>query len=145
MIWSAPATVIPAHNAIMFPNYWWETATIGGLALAMYLAAVTVLEWKVIYDMKYNKLYWPFSGLFLNALESWATFWCVCYLIWTPFMGYNNPMPFVGMICYVLTNFSHFITISFLFPKTQSKEEEEELSGECLLISESGHFRDFPI
>ena len=123
ILWSTPATVIPAHNAIQFPNYWWEAIVTGGPTIALYLAVITVLDWKLFYDTTYTKLLWTFVGLFANALVSIVSCWCVCFLIWTVWLGYNNPMPFVGMICYVITNLSQFIAIWYLFPKEQKTGE----------------------
>ena len=119
ILWSTPATLIPAQNAIQYPEYWWEVLVTGSLTIALYLAGVTILDWKVLYNLTYFQLLYPFIGLFANALVSLAVSWCICYFIWTPWLGYNNPMPFVGMICYVISNFSHFIAIWFLFPKEQ--------------------------
>ena len=117
ILWSTPATLIPAHNAIRFPIYWWETLITGSTTIAMWLAVLTIIDWKILYGMTYSKLLLPFTWLFVNAWVSLAVSWCVCYLMWTQWLGYKNPMPFVGMICYVVSNFSHFIGIWFLFPK----------------------------
>lgn len=122
ILWSTPATVIPAHNAIQFPEYWWEVLVTGSFTIALYLAGYTVLDWQVLYNLSYYQLRFPFVGLFVNALVSLAGSWFICYMIWTPWLGYNNPMPFVGMICYVISNLSHFVTIWFLFPKEQKIE-----------------------
>ena len=53
ILWSTPATLIPVHNAILFPSYWWETILSGSIPNALYLAGYTIVEWKIIYNMPY--------------------------------------------------------------------------------------------
>ena len=78
ILWSTPATLIPAQNAIQYPEYWWEVLVTGSLTIALYLAGVTILDWKVLYNLTYFQLLYPFIGLFANALVSLAVSWCIC-------------------------------------------------------------------
>ena len=128
ILWSTPATLIPAQNAIQYPEYWWEVLVTGSLSIALYLAGYTILDWKVLYNLTYFQLLYPFAGLFANALISLAVSWCICYFIWTPWLGYNNPMPFVGF-CYYISYFAHLFQLWLMFPAKERSHERKRITA----------------
>ena len=60
----------------------------------------------------------------INVL-AFTMMWCTCYFIWTVWMGYNHPLPFVGYICAQTTSYIyHHIGLWFQFPLELRSDKE---------------------
>ena len=52
IILSSPITLIPQHDVIRFPEYWYESFFIVNLSYSLTVSLKTVIEWKMIVKIK---------------------------------------------------------------------------------------------
>ena len=127
ILWSVPITAIPITNLIDFPSYWWEMLINGVLfANSLYVTGLTIAQIKIIFDIKISNLLKPFLWSYILHYLSTAFPFCISYLIWTTWLGYNYPIPFIGLICYILSYTTHYAAIWFMFPKEMRKSKADK-------------------
>ena len=123
ILWSVVPTLIPHHNIVEFPAYWWEPLIFGGYFVnALYETLYTILECKLVFGFTFLSSLWPLVRLLAVTYLATAVPHCVSYYIWSSFWGFNPPFPFIGVILYICWNIGHFIGIWFLFPSHLRKE-----------------------
>ena len=90
-------TTIPRQNSILYPEYWYEglLCAIAGVSFRdscdhMMELLIFTKEQRLI-----NITY--FTKVFVICAMAFATSYCIAYIAWTIYLGYNHPMPFVGM------------------------------------------------
>ena len=111
-----PSTLLPLHNAIKHPKYWWELIIPAAVGVPIYDALNMVLECQLIFTFEIFKSFKVFLRLYcLNSLTIIITI-VVCFIIWTVWMGNNHPIPFLGGILYVVSIITQCITLWFQFP-----------------------------
>lgn len=126
ILWSIPVTVIPMTNTIIFPSRWWEMIFNGTFfANSLYVAGLTILEIKIIFNLKVSNLLRPFAWSFALIFLSTTIPYCTSYLVWPVWLGYNHPIPLVGLICYLSWYTTHYASIWFMFPKEMRKNKSE--------------------
>ena len=94
---SFPQTMIPRHNSIEDSSFWFEINIVFAFAIFT-LTTVYVLECYVFTDERSLISVSVFSKLFVWNTIGWLVPYCLSYYIWSHYLGYNHPMPLVGMI-----------------------------------------------
>ena len=113
---SVMVTMIPMHNHIYFPNYWWEALFPSGFGNGLFLTVNGLLECYMVFNLPCLKTTKTFIRLFsLTVLGSVIPF-LVCRLIWTDILSNNYPMPFLGLFGFIFLNSWHFLALWFEFP-----------------------------
>ena len=123
VLFSTTVIFIPLHNAIEYPEYWWEILLPAAILNPLYLVLGTVLECQLIFRYDFFKSFRFFVWLYLSTCVSGLVLVCTTYLIWTNLLGYNSPMPFLGLLNYPL-NVMHYITFWRLFPYELRNKKE---------------------
>ena len=98
ILYTSFLTLIPRHNSILYPDYWYETIFLFG-AVSIRNSALLIIE---LYIFTNAKTLVSVSLVFISFLGIWLLFsipYCVCYLIWSHYYDYYHPMPFIGAIC----------------------------------------------
>ena len=115
-LFSIPITLIPLHNSIEFPGYWWEIIIIGISSAAINAVLNTVLECQLIFDLECFKSFKVGLRLYAYFVLVDIVTICMCYIIWTASMGYNHPIPYLGGILFIVLFIEQCIAIWFQFP-----------------------------
>ena len=113
---SVMVTIIPMHNHIEFPNYWWETLFPSGFANGIFLTVNGLLECYMVFNLPFLKTTKTFIRLFIMTFLGSVIPFLVCRLIWTDVLSNNYPMPFLGLFLFVFFNSWHFLALWFEFP-----------------------------
>ena len=113
---SMPITLIPLHNSIEFPEFWWEIIIPFSLGSGVFVAVNLVLECQMIFNFECFKSLKVVLRLYLFNLLALIITVCMCYTIWTASLGYNHPIPYLGVILFIVTNITICISIWFQFP-----------------------------
>ena len=123
-------TSIPRKNSILYPEYWYE-------ALFFWIAGVTVpktfehIVELFIFTKEHSLLTSShFAKVFLTCSSCFAVSYCISYMTWTLYMGYNHPLPFVGFFLLIGDVAVNFFAFWFLFPIEM--RSQEELKRKCI-------------
>ena len=122
--WSIPISLIPTTNMVLFPSFWWEYIVNGNfVANSLYCIGMMMLEIKINFDLTFLSLLRPFAWAFaLNFLTSIFAY-SASYLVWTEWLGFNHPIPYLGAICYLSWYTTQYATMWFLFPAKIRKDK----------------------
>ena len=96
--------LIPWHNIIEFPEYWYEPVFIWIFGYWPIYIYFCVIHCK--YVMEYPEIVWSkvFLYVFLPILTNTVLWYCLQYLIWTVYLGYYQPMPFMSLFQVFVSN-----------------------------------------
>ena len=113
---SSPVILIPQHDAVQFPEFWYELLVTFSLTYPVQWTLLGILDNHFLLNIK--RLASPKTGivLALSPLLGFVLIYCGLYLFWTYKLGYNFPMPFASFIS-LLTFFPFLLTLWHLFPK----------------------------
>ena len=118
-------TLIPRHNSIKEPIYWYEIMFPAGLAISLSITSMMVDFSTLMEDETVISI-----GLYLKVimayLLSFIIPYCSCYILWTKILDFNHPMPLVGIICFLF----YFIVAILTLPRFLSSGlfEKQELN-----------------
>ena len=93
MIAFSIAALIPTHDIIMYPEYWYEAMYPGIFCFAPIIALYWTLHCKNV--LQYSNIATP-KVWFRLLLSQWIiilVFYLCQYLIWTFYLGYYQPFP----------------------------------------------------
>ena len=117
-------TTIPRQNSILYPEYWYEglLCAIAGVSFRdscdhMMELLIFTKEQRLI-NMTY------FTKVFVICAMAFATSYCIAFIAWTIYLGYNHPMPFVGMFLLLADIATFMIMFWFLIPSKLKSSEE---------------------
>ena len=89
--------LVPRHNTILYPSYWYE-CYFDALVLMAIVSAYVVVKCFCYLDLKSIAsirayiwlLFWTFLGISIPL--------SLLYIHWVYYLGYNHPMPFNAVI-----------------------------------------------
>ena len=117
-------TVIPMHNLILNPLYWYETPIQVSVGYFLSYAAYMILNcsyWMNTDEIKTAKKFGTFYVFIL--LLVWPIV-IIGRLVWSDYLELRYPIPFIGMIVVYLVIPISFIGLWYLFPKNWRKNNE---------------------
>ena len=130
ILFSTPVILIPQHDAVQFPKYWYELLVTFSLTYPVQWTLLAILDNHFLLNIR--RLASPKSGvvLALTPLLGFVLIYCGLYLFWTYKLGYNFPMPFACFIS-LLTFFPFLLTLWYLFPKEMrmNKDSRKRLTS----------------
>ena len=115
--------LIPVHNILEQPQYWYESMFTGNFSLALYFTAYILLNCSYWINIDYIKtlkhfLIFYFWG-FLMGIILKTSFW----FIWTSILSYRYPMPFQTIILSYIGVCLSQIVLWFQFPRHWRKDK----------------------
>ena len=116
IIFTSTVTLLPQHNVIENPEYWYES--IVAPATGFPAAAAGYISYNYFYclNMSVEKPWRMVLSIFLVGMLTSVVLSCISYLVWSRYLLYPYPMPFQG---YVVANVSWsamLVTSWFMFP-----------------------------
>ena len=119
-LYSTFLTLIPRHNSILYPDYWYETLFLFG-AVSIRNSALLITE---LFIFTNEEKFLSISLWFKSFFGIWGLFslpYCACYLIWSHFYGFHHPVPFIGAICSTFYELMMLVAYLLLMPSTFNK------------------------
>ena len=118
IVFTIPITLIPQHNVIESPEYWYEMMIPTTLCVLLYWSILAILRFKVFFeDIKSLASVKTWLVVFLAFAVPYNIAYSICYVIWTYGLGYNHPLPFVGYIAIFPMFPVALTTIWYQFPR----------------------------
>ena len=114
----ATQSLIPRHNSIYYPNYWYETTILAAVVGSSLLTMRSMLEFVIL--TKEKSLVSISVGLKMFAII-FLSITCIFILsrvCWTSLMGLQHPMPFLGICSFFVAWFLFICALRFgiVFP-----------------------------
>ena len=108
-------TLVPHHNVIKYPEYWYEIIFLS-LGFFFLYAINNVVSCQGVLGYTHEDIPSVIMILFATTTVTAAVLLCLVYLIWSHGLGYNYPMPFVGLFILYLVVVILYVTFWNLFP-----------------------------
>ena len=109
--------LIPQHNVIEQPEFWYESLFINIFGWWTIFSAQKVLDAGMILGCPQIISWKNITNLFLAGSFTVATFHCILYLLWSKVLHFNFPMPGHSLVSGYLTAFVIMVRLWFIFPK----------------------------
>ena len=116
VICSSPILLLPQHNSIISPEYWYEGLINGCLSFPITLTLDTLIALKFYFKIGYMISARFFLRMYFISIIFVCIFYVVYFLIWTVGLGYNPPMPYSLLLGYTQC-LAQYMTLVFLLPK----------------------------
>ena len=114
-------TLIPQHNVIEEPKYWYELILISIFGYwSFFVINITLVCAKVLHYQEF-KSFDTILDLFVTAAITHVISYSIIYVYWTDFLGLNHPMPFSGNITFHIVAFAIIIRLWYKFPQVVKK------------------------
>ena len=109
-------TLIPVHDLIKYPKYWYEMPLQASFALIPCVAGNMLFRTAFYVNMESIKTHRNFQKLLLACFFAVFLWQALGYSIWTKFYRFRYPIPLNGFVGLFFIMFSMFLTIWFIFP-----------------------------
>ena len=116
-------TLIPRQNSMIYSNYWYEGIIVFVLGVHLQATANLIMEAFIFMGVKSILSISVFLIVFVELILSFVIPYSICYLIWTAYLGYNHPMPFIGG-CGFVSWIASLFAFWYIFPPSLRKEKE---------------------
>ena len=117
LAFTIPITLIPQHNAIESPEYWYELMMPTTVCVLLYWSVLAVMRFMVFFkDIQSLATFKTWISIFLAFTIPYNLAYSVFYVIWTYGLGFNHPLPFVGYLSLFPMFPAVFTTIWHRFP-----------------------------
>ena len=108
-------TLIPRHNSIFYPEYWYEPMVFCILTVGLRFALATIAELYIFTNVEELLFINTFLKVFVGYSMSFALPYIISYSIWTIHFERNHPVPFIGY-CVFSMNLASMAAVWYLFP-----------------------------
>ena len=126
LLWiSDVMTVMPRHNSILEPSYWFEVNITTSAAYFM-MTAMIVLDFWILFGRKSFVYVRFFLKNYLATFLTWIIYFCLSYMIWTMILEYNHPMPMVNQYGFFVTKIASISSLLLMLPKEFLNEKESK-------------------
>ena len=117
-------TLIPVHNLIKNPNYWFELPLQATFAVIPFVAANTLIRSASYTNMESIKTHRNFQKLFIVCFIAAFSWQALGYSIWTQIYNIRYPIPLNGYVGFIFSLLLQFLTIWFIFPAQLRKNDK---------------------
>jgi hypothetical protein len=115
--------LIPVHNVILQPDYWYELP-LQHIGDGIVLAAFAVIHSSYWMNIGYIKKVRYFLILSFTMVANNFLLYSSGYIIWTCVLGYSFPIPFIGTIVVQIALITTYTVFWFQFPIAWRKNDE---------------------
>ena len=127
--------LIPRHNTILEPKYWFETILLAVVG-SFYMTALSILSCFILIGLDSIKSIRVFMNVYLLMLLTWVTTYCIFFIIWSILLEYNYPMPFIGLFCNYTARFLSIAGFPVTLPIKPLNESESSKKMKCFMLYE---------
>ena len=125
--------MIPRHDSILEPAYWFEFNFVVGFALIIGTAE-KITNLAILMEKGSLMSIRLFMKIFLVSFLTWLLIYCSCYILWTGILEYNHPIPLLGMLCGLPVGIISIASLPLVLPaKDFSKKEFKDKLKNFLL------------
>ena len=127
--------LIPRHNAILEPKYWFEIVLLA-IVGSFLVTAMSILSCFILIEQDSIKSIRVFMKVYFLMLLTWVTTYCMSFIAWSILLEYNHPMPFVGLICNYAARFLSIAGFPVTLPIKYFNESESRKKMKYFMLYE---------
>ena len=116
-------TLIPVHNVILDPYYWFEFPLQTAISLVPCYVGVILFKSSYYINMNCLRAHLTFHKIVLVTVVLYIAIHAIAYLAWTQLAQYQNPIPFTGYGCYYVVNIFALAMVWLSFPSHWRREK----------------------
>ena len=114
-------TLIPAHNLIVYPNFWYEVPFQLGFSYLPFDIANAILRISLYSNIESIKSNRVFQKIFMVLFVFLLAHSTIINMVWKDLFKYNIPVPLNGLISTLLTRIGLIFAIWLTFPRQWRK------------------------
>lgn len=118
----SPFVLIPQHDAIRYPEYWYEILMTFSLTYPIQWTLLAMLDNHFLLKIEALKSFNVGFAMVFSPILIFALIYCSLYIYWTYKLDYNFPMPLGNLISLQLF-FPFIMTFLYQVPKTLRTEK----------------------
>ena len=126
-------TLIPRHNTIFYPEFWYEPMILFLSTLCPRLTVATILELYILTGVEELRSIKVVLKLFFGYSLSYVVSYTICYASWTLYFDRNHPLPFIATSGYCVYP-AYAVAIWYLFPAEKRTHEEIKRKVPLLIL-----------
>ena len=107
--------LIPAHNAVKYPQYWYEFMMQMTVGMWPNWAASILLQSVFWGNFPSLKTWGSYAYLYCYVACVNFVLTCSYYVLWTQYYGYYSPMPFTGYTAGLISGTSAYLALWFRY------------------------------
>ena len=130
---SIPYFILPAHDIVRFPKYWYEILYHGSLISVLDLAFWTIFAGEIL-NMRHLKQFKTLLIVCLSGIGVMILFDISTYYIWTLVFNFQYPIPFFGYINTFLCRVFCCVAIWFMIPTEWHSHEGMRKRMICFIL-----------
>ena len=115
ILMSSPLILVPQHDAIKNPEFWYEGIIAVQFSYTIVTTVATMMECKILFNFNHFFSIKKFGIMYCTLMLSQILLIFTYYLIFVLYLNYNPPMPFSGLIGY-LSFFISLVALWFVMP-----------------------------
>ena len=123
VVFASPILILPQHNVITSPQYWYEGVITGCLSFSLTLTLDTLIVLRFYLKIGYMISILLFLYIYIAAAIAAIIPYILSYLIWSTILGFYPPMPFILLLGYIQF-LVQYLTLYFLIPKHLATEKD---------------------
>ena len=135
IVFSFPILLLPQHNSINHPEYWYESTIISCLSALVTLTLETVyVTIKYYLEVPSMVSIVVFIQLYFATVLAWTSTLCLTYLFWSVVLEYNQPMP-LTLLLIPIVFITQYGTLYVLVSKHQHVSSDTKKRLKQFIIS----------
>ena len=123
IILTAPTILIPQHDGIKFPEYWYELMINVNLTFNVSWVLAVAYDGRSLLKIDSITMFGSCLRLYLATALTFDIIYCIVSIAWSIGFKYNYPIPFANIIVYI-SSFAFLITLWFQFPSDLRLKKE---------------------
>ena len=109
-------TLIPVHNVIENPQYWYEGIFQAVFVFYPIYSLNSMYRCSIYTNIKYIRTYRHFFALYIMVALTGSIGYAMIYIIWTHVFNYQHPIPFIGILLLINAAITNQVTLWYSFP-----------------------------
>ena len=126
--------LIPRHNSIFYPEFWYETLIYIVIGNHTRRSASHILELFIFTNQQDLLKKSHYLKVFLTCSLSFAVPYCISYLVWTIWLGKNHPLPNLGLFDILGDLSINVVSFWFFFSPVLRKQETIMRQAKAFLV-----------
>ena len=123
LILSSPLILVPQHNAIRNPKYWYEGVIVVQFSYTITATLYRMMSCKILFNLDCFTSYRSFWLIYGTQLVSMVLFTLAYFVIFVLYLHYDPPLPFGGIIGYL----SYYVSLTAIWYSIPHEKRIESL------------------
>ena len=126
ILFSAPTIIMPLHDTIRYPEYWYEGMINFDLTFPIHWTCLIYLDAKTLHKVDSISSFWPCLRIYAICIFAYDVSYTLAYLVWTFVQELNWPVPHAMQIFGYPAYMVFLTSVWYHFPRSMRSNQEEK-------------------